>query len=217
MDHRARHDAEALRAQLGRGPVARDAFRAALLEVPKVDRDAWVDELFGLEEHSFEDGPALPRGGVPYLACPVDTVLRAVDAAAMGPDDVVVDVGAGVGRAALLVHLLSGAAVVGLEVQPALVQAARERAARVPSARVSFLEGDAAELLGQMANASVFFFYCPFSGERAERARAGLEALSRARELRVCCVDWPMPECSWLERTAEDGDLVVFRSRVPSP
>lgn len=217
MDERARHDAEALRARLRRGPVAPAAFRAALLEVPPLDRDAWVDVLFGLEDRSFDDGPALPRGGVPYLACPVDTVLRAMDAAEVTPGDVVVDVGAGVGRAALLLHLLSGASVVGLEIQPALVQAAREVAAVVPSAQVSFVEGDAAELIGRMADATVFFFYCPFSGERAERARSTLQELARSRSLRVCCVDWPMPEALWLERIAEDGDLSVYRSFFPSP
>lgn len=217
MDERARHDGEAMRARLARAAVAPEVFRAALLNVPALDRDAWVDVVFGLEDRSFEDGPSLPRGGVPYLACPVDTVRRAVDAAELTAADVVVDVGSGVGRAAMLLHLLSGAAVVGLEIQPALVEAARELVAQVPSARVTVVEGDAAERLGLLASGSVFFFYCPFSGERAERARAGLHLLSRARQLRVCCVDWPMPEGSWLERTAEDGDLVVFRSVFPSP
>lgn len=206
-----------MRAQVGRGPVAPAAFRAALLAVPPLDRDAWVDVVFGLVDRQFDDGPALPRGGVPYLACPVDTVLRAVDAAQVTPGDVVVDVGSGVGRAAMLLHLLSGASVVGLEIQPALVQATRELVSHFPSARVTVAEDDAAERIRHMTSGSVFFFYCPFSGERAERARVGLEALARVRPLRVCCVDWPMPEFSWLERTAEDGDLVVYRSVFPSP
>lgn len=199
------------------GLVTPERFRAALLDVAPLDRDAWVDVVLGLEDRLFEDGPALPRGGVPYLACPVDTVLRAVDAAAMTAADVVVDVGSGVGRAAMLIHLLSGAAVVGLEIQPALVLATRELLTQVPSARVTVMEGDAAERIGQLAFGSVFFFYCPFSGERAERAREGLEGIARMRSLRVCCVDWPMPDSEWLERIAEDGDLVVFRSFFPSP
>ncbi|MEW6432076.1 MAG: hypothetical protein AB1730_11270 [Myxococcota bacterium] len=40
----------------------------------------------------------------------------------------------GVGRAALLLHLLSGASVVGLEILPALAQAARQVVAAFPRA-----------------------------------------------------------------------------------
>ena len=44
----------------------------------------------------------------------------------MQASDVFVDVGSGLGRAAALVHLMTGARAIGLEVQPALVAAARD-------------------------------------------------------------------------------------------
>ena len=96
-------------------------FRAALLDVPPAERDAWLDRLLGIDGLP-DDDPALPRGCVPYLPCAVDAVLRVVDLAALTAADVVVDVGAGVGRAAALLHLLTGAAIVGIELQPALAQ-----------------------------------------------------------------------------------------------
>ena len=55
---------------------------------------------------------------MPYLPCPVDTLLRVIEHAPLGAADVFVDVGSGLGRAAALVHLLTGARAVGLEVQP---------------------------------------------------------------------------------------------------
>src|SRR5262249_18543482 len=101
------------------------AFRAALLGVPAGERDAWVDRVLGLDGLP-DDGPALPAGGVPYLPCSVEVLLRMVDEASVGSGDVFVDVGAGPGRAIALVHLLTGAAAVGLEIQPALVSAAHD-------------------------------------------------------------------------------------------
>ena len=44
-----------------------------------------------------DDLPDLPPGTVPYLPCPVDAIIRAVLEAPVGPDDVFVDLGAGVG------------------------------------------------------------------------------------------------------------------------
>jgi SAM-dependent methyltransferase len=190
------------------------AFRAALAGVPAAERDAWVDLVLELDG-VHDDGPELPRDCVPYLPSSVEVLSRVVDEAAVGPGDVFVDVGAGPGRAAVLVHLLTGAAAIGLEIQPALVLAARELASRLRLSRVPCIQGDAAALAGSMTIGSVFFFYCPFSGGRLARVLDELEPIARTRTLRLCCLNLPLPPRPWL--TAEPGrseDLVVYRSTV---
>ncbi len=175
-------------------------------------RDGWVDRVLGLTEVP-DDGLRLPPECVPYLPCPVDALLRLVDEAKVGPSDVFVDVGAGVGRAMSVVHLLTGAAVVGLEVQPELLVVARERFARWPSARASWLEGDAAERIVDASTGTVFFLYCPFSGPRLQRVLDHLEGSSRERVIRVCCLDLPLPACAWLRLVSHAGaDLAVYES-----
>jgi hypothetical protein len=188
-------------------------FQAALLEVPSADRDAWLDLVLGLDGLP-DDGPDLPRGCVPYLPCPVDTLLRMVRLAEVGPQDVFVDVVSGVGRATAATHLLTGAGAVGLEVQPALVRASRELASRLNTTRVSVVEGDAAQLTGYIVVGTVFFLYCPFSGERLARVLEDLEPIARTRQLRVCCVDLPLPPCPWLSPVASDDSsaLTIYRS-----
>src|SRR5450432_661953 len=119
-----RATARRVRARLEGGAHDAASLRAALGALAPLDRDAWLDLVLGSGSPP-DDGPELPRGGVPYLPCPVDALVRAIDAAAIGPADVFVDVGAGVGRAAAVVNLLTGAEVVGVDVQPALVAAAR--------------------------------------------------------------------------------------------
>ena len=187
-------------------------FRDALTSVPPVDWDSWVDMVLGLDGLP-EDGPELPRGCAPYLPCPVDALVRAVEIANVQPSDVFVDVGAGLGRAALLAHLLTGAAAIGIEIQPALVRASRELARRLGVARFSAVDGDAVDLTGYIMVGSVFFFYCPFSGARMEKILTDLEAVARTRSIHVCCVDLPFSPRPWLALVSPSSNgLAVYRS-----
>jgi hypothetical protein len=204
--------AQAARRTIERGLHEPRAFRAALMDVPPAERDAWVDLVLGIDDLPA-DGPALPPGGVPYLPCSVDVLLRVVDEASIGSSDVFVDVGAGIGRAAMLVHLLTGAGAVGLEIQPELARAARDLTARLGLSRVPCLEGDAAKLAAFMVTGSVFFLYCPFGGHRLAKVLDDLEPIARTRPLRVCCVDLPLPPTTWLTpTTAPEGSLQIYRS-----
>ena len=204
--------AEAARRSIERGLHAPSAFRAALLGVPVGERDAWVDLVLGLDDLP-SDGPALPAGGVPYLPCSVEVLLRVVDEAPVRSTDVFVDVGAGPGRAIALVHLLTGAGAVGLEIQPELVHAAHGLTARLGLSRIRCIEGDAAIVAAFMVVGSVFFLNCPFSGARLAKVLDDLEPIARTRPLRVCCVHLPLPPRSWLTREPGRGDeLEIYRS-----
>ena len=210
----ARHltSAEEARRLIERGLHDPETFRAALLAVSVGDRDAWVDLVLGTDDLPG-DGPALPAGGVPYLPCSVEVLLRVVDETPIRPTDVFVDVGAGPGRAIALVHLLTGARAVGIEVQPQLVRAARGLAAGLGLSRVRCIEGDAAAVAGVLVEGSVFFFFCPFSGARLAKVLDDLEPIARTRQLRICCVDLPLPPRPWLTREAgPDGALEIYRS-----
>ena len=213
---RPRHaqSAETVRRRLEQGTRDPAQFRSALVEVPARERDDWVDRVLGLGELP-DDDPQLPAGCVPYLPCPVDAILAVVEHAAVGPSDVFVDVGSGAGRTAALVHLLTGAGVIGLEIQSRLVVAARELAARLSLSRVAHVEGDATVLARYMTIGSIFFLYCPFSGERLAKVVADLADVARTRTIRVCTVDTPVPPCLWLEpEPAAALNVAVYRSTL---
>ncbi|MCB9598207.1 MAG: hypothetical protein H6719_36170, partial [Sandaracinaceae bacterium] len=171
-------DAARMRGALARGDVTPREFRAAADRVPFTERDAWLDAILGIDEIP-DDDPSLPRGCVPYLPCPVDTVLRATVLADVRADDVFVDVGSGLGRALVCAHLATGAEAIGLEVQPTLARAARRVAEELRLSRVATLEGDATELLGSVPTGTVFFLYSPFGGEHLRRALDELERIAR--------------------------------------
>ncbi len=204
-----------MRALLSSARATPDVFRDALTSVRPVDRDSWVDLVLGLDGLP-EDGPELPRGCAPYLPCPVDALRRALELADVQPSDVFVDVGAGLGRAALVAHLLTGAAAVGIEIQPALVRASRDLAGRVGIERFHAVEGDAVRLTGFIVIGSVFFLYCPFSGARFEKVLTDLEGVARTRPIHVCCVDVPLTPRPWLALVSPMSDgLAVYRSTFP--
>jgi hypothetical protein len=111
-----------------------------------------------------------------------------------------------------LVHLLTGAAAIGIEIQPQLAREARRLAARLAGARVSVVEGDAAELVAQVAGGTVFYLYAPFSGARLDRVLDALEAIGRTHPIRVCTLHLPLPERASLIPISLDADLGVYRS-----
>ena len=214
VEERHSRSAALARSSIEQGLHDAARFRAALLSVPPSSRDAWLDLVLGIDGLP-DDGPQLPRGCVPYLPCPVDALLRAIDQAGVQASDVFVDIGAGLGRASALVHLLTGASAIGLEIQPALALRARDLAERLLLSRIPCIEGDAEHLTGHMTAGTVFFLYCPFGGERLANVIDQLEPIARTRMLRICCVDMPLPSREWL--TPDDvpfADLAVYRSTL---
>ncbi len=211
-------DPTRVRERLRAGAAGPSVFRAALADVPVEERDAWFDAVCGIEGVP-DDEPELPTGCVPYLPCPVATLLDMIEQAEIGDADVFVDVGAGLGRATAFTHLLTGAACIGLEIQPGLVRAARRLATGSNLSRCTMIEGDAAELGGHIAIGTVFLLYCPFGGERLTSVLRGLEQLARTRPIRICCVDLPLPPCSWLvQLPTRSPELAVHRSTfAPGP
>jgi hypothetical protein len=189
------------------------ALLAQLESVPFRDRDRWVDELLGFDEPP-PDIPDLPRGAVPYLPCGVDEIVAMVQKVPLGPDDELVDLGSGLGRVAILSHLLSGARALGVEIQEPLVRRARARAAELGlGERVSFLHADAAatELDG-----SVFFLYAPFNGKMLTDVVGRMEQVARRRPIVVCAVGLEL-FASWLTpRTPPpSASLAIYESSPP--
>jgi hypothetical protein len=102
--------------------------------------------------------------------------------------------------------------VIGIEIQHALVVAARELAAGVRLSRSTVVEGDAAAEADTVAAGTVVFLYCPFGGERLDAVLAALEPTAHTHARRICCVDLPLPSRPWLAREmASSGELAIYR------
>jgi protein-L-isoaspartate O-methyltransferase len=173
---------EALREDVRRGTLRGPALVALIESLPEATRDAWVERLLGLgTAHSTprtEDGELIG-----HHASGVGALLQLIREVPIRAGDVFVDLGSGLGKATLLTHLVSGAAVVGLELEPALVKAARQRAADLGLTGVSYVQGDARE---GVPEGSVYYLYLPFTGAALDAALTRLEEATRGREVVVC-------------------------------
>ncbi|MEZ4392013.1 MAG: class I SAM-dependent methyltransferase [Polyangiales bacterium] len=200
------------RAAIQRGGLRGEALREVIRAAPWRDRERFVDQMLGLPPIP-PDAP-LPSGAVPYLPSPVDTVLAAAREAPITSRDVFVDVGSGLGRVAMLVHLLTGAVAKGVELQPALVALARARCAELGLKGVSFTQGDATTVAPEALEGSVFYLYAPFNGPMKRRALARLQAIAQTRRVRLCAIDFELSEEAWLrERPSTDLSLTLYVSR----
>ena len=138
-----------------------------LLAMHPNERESFVDRLLALPE-APPDVP-LPRGSVPYLPASVAEILEV--AKVVRSDDVFVDLGSGLGRVVMLVHMLTGARARGIEIQEPLVRIARERASAL-KLDVTF---EHANVLDADLDGTVFFLYAPFNGDTLERVMGRLE------------------------------------------
>jgi SAM-dependent methyltransferase len=188
-----------------------------ILAVPPRDRDAWVDAQLGFPPPP-PDVPGLPRGAVPYLPCGVAEIVALVREVPLREDDHLVDLGSGLGRAAIVAHLLSGATASGVEIQEPLVDSARRRSVELGLTRVSFVCANAADVAEAALDGSVFFLYAPFNGALLAAVLARLEAIARRRRIVVGTVDLELPDVSWLVRRPRGASLAlaVYDARFSS-
>jgi protein-L-isoaspartate O-methyltransferase len=119
-----------------------------------------------------------------YQPTPVRSVLALIDRAGIGPGDTFVDVGAGLGHVVLLVRLLTGARVRGLELEEGYCTHARRVAARLSIQDAVFDAGDARE--APLEGGTVYFLYTPFRGALLAQVLERLQTLARDRDLRIC-------------------------------
>jgi hypothetical protein len=99
---------------------------------------------------------------VPYQKTPARILVQMIERASPRPSDRFCDVGAGLGQASLLVHLLTGITASGVEIDPAYVGYARACAADLGLSGVRFECLDARE--ADYSGYSLLFLYTPFRG-----------------------------------------------------
>ncbi len=164
------------------------ALDELLRSLPFLDRDAFVDELLELEPPPPDED--LPAGAVPYLPCPVDDILAFVRELPVKPSDEVAVLGSGLGRVVFLIHLLTGAAARGIEIQQHLVDRARSTAA-ARQLDVSFECANVAEV---ELESTVLFLYAPCNGELFARVCARIAALADRRAIAIGAVGVELPQ-----------------------
>lgn len=193
-----------------------EALARAIAERAPGERDAFVDHLLGIPAEPRDDryaaGSSAPCERIDFVPSGVSAIADAVLKARIGPRDTFVDVGAGLGRVAAIVHLLTGARAIGIELQPGMVERGESWiAAGGLSDAVELVCADALE--ADLSRGSVFYLYLPFIGETQRRFLARLAQVARARQIAVCTLGVDLRDAAWLRPTDESALwLAVYES-----
>jgi hypothetical protein len=214
---------EAIRDQVRRG-----AGRLALLEwtepsrehadaAPGMGFDFRDDLICGLLQlEQPEVGPVrFEAEMVFYQPTPARHIFNLIGLSALTAADVFVDIGSGLGHVPLLISICTDARAIGIELEGAYVERARQCAERLNLDRVAFFEQDAR--VADYSSGTVFYLYTPFSGAMLQLVLDRLEQQAACRPIRICTYG---PSTSvlarepWLWATSmPDADqITVFRS-----
>ncbi len=153
--------------------------------LPGLGYDA-LDELLAgvLQGEEPQDPPEAPGPEqVFYQPTPVRHVLELIRLSGLGKDDVLIDLGSGLGHVCMLVSMLTGARAVGIEMEGVYVASARACAESLGLSRVQFIEQDARA--ADLSAGTVFWLYTPFTGSMLNEGLGRLRDEAAKRTIRI--------------------------------
>ena len=118
-----------------------------------------------------------------YQKTPARIVFELVEKCQFAKEDTFFDLGSGLGQVAILVNLLTGVTVKGVEFEPAFCDYARDCAAELNLSNVTFINADARK--ADYFQGTVFFMYTPFGGEILQEVLALLRKQSLLRKIKI--------------------------------
>ncbi len=157
----------------------------------------------------------LPAEMVFYQPTPARNIFDLIDRAALTEQDLLIDLGSGLGHVPLLVSICTGARCIGIELEAAYVDCARESAQALNLNNVTFIQRDVRE--SDLSAGTVFYLYTPFIGTILRAVLNSLRQEALTREIRICtfgpCTRIVAEE-QWLKvvETLERDRIAIFRS-----
>lgn len=177
--------------------------------------DELVSGVLQLREPESADVPPA-HGMVFYQPTPVRHILQMIRMSGLDANDVLVDLGSGLGHVSLVATMLTGCVSHGIEVEAAYVDCARECAESLGLRRVTFVQEDART--ADFSAGSVFHLYTPFTGTMLANVLERLRNESVSRRIRICtlgpCTAVAAEEPWLVARSKADTErIALFESR----
>jgi hypothetical protein len=179
----------------------------------------YLDELIiGILQFEEPGSGVVPLGAemVFYQPTPARHIFDLIGRTALTECDVLVDLGSGLGHVSLLASICTSARSIGIELESAYIDCARQSAEGLSLKNVTFLQQDART--ADLSVGTVFYLYTPFTGTILRAVLDSLQREAARRQIRICTFGPCTPtiaEEPWLEATgALDVDrIAVFCSR----
>lgn len=177
-------------------------------------RDVVMAGVLPFEEPAAEVDELAPEM-VFYQPTPARHVFDLIGRATLTEQDVLVDLGSGLGHVPLLISICTNARSIGIEREAAYVDCARQCARTLNLSNVTFIRQDARS--ADFSTGTLFYLYTPFTGAILRNVLDALRREAVGREIRVCTYGPCTPVVAaepWLEivGTLYPGRPALFRS-----
>lgn len=158
--------------------------------------DEFWDRYLGVRTFGYHPGiggPGEREWYMHYVPSSYKDVFAVLDRAGVAPDDVVTDLGCGLGRVVFAAAYRGAARVEGVELIPSLIAAAEANlaASRLKHRDIRFHAGNALD--HNLSGASLLYLFHPFGpeilGEVMEKARDDRRSAASRRPLRIAYVN----------------------------
>jgi SAM-dependent methyltransferase len=173
------------------------------------DRSDGFDSLDLIVAPLLNDGEpgepqvVLEKEMVPYQPTPARVVLELIERTQLGPQDLLCDLGSGLGHVCLLAALLTGCRARGVELEPSYCAYAARTAQALDLRGVDFICSDARE--APLEGATVYFLFTPFRGALLQQVVARLPRGARIAAHGPC-----ISELGGLERVPGGREVALF-------
>ena len=197
------------------------AFSAKIVDTPGplngVGYD-YLDELIsGIFQFEEPDEGSVQREPekVFYQPTPARHIFSLISQTALTSEDVLIDLGSGLGHVSLLVSICTPARSLGIELEATYIERAQKCAQNLKLDRVTFFHQDAHA--ADLSAGTVFYLYTPFTGSVLNGVVTLLRREAETRRIRICtygpCTSVVAQE-TWLETAAapETNRIALFRS-----
>jgi SAM-dependent methyltransferase len=144
--------------------------------------DIFINGLFSFQAMPGQTKELEPEM-VYYQKTPARIVFGLIEKSGFTAEDVFFDLGSGLGQVAILVNLLSGIKVMGVEFEPAFCDYARDCTVDLNLPDVTFINADARK--ADYSEGTIFFMYTPFNGEMLQEVLAILREESLSRKIKI--------------------------------
>lgn len=178
------------------------------------DLDALVSGVLQLDEPGEAIAELAPEM-VFYQPTPARQIFEFIHRTRLNAQDVLVDLGAGLGHVPLLAAICSSARCIGIECESAYVASARKSAGDLKLDNATFLKQDVRD--ADLSRGTLFYLYTPFTGMLLHDVISMLRREAAQREIRIGtlgpCTAVVAQE-SWLQTTdtVTPDKIVTFRS-----
>jgi len=219
-----------LRRKIVSGSLSADGLRRALdrfttytatqVGQPHIGYDALDVLVHGVLGYSAHPDVATPNHPemVHYEPTPARVVFDLIDHAGLASQDVLYDLGSGLGQVVILISLLAGLKAKGVEYQPTLCMQAQRTAQSLGLANVEFINADARDV--DYSDGTMFYLFTPFKGQVLQTVLDRLQNVAHRHSITVCSYGpctWRIHDQPWLAiadpETNHAYKLAVFHSR----